>query len=156
MRKGFDPRDVRTIERSFDSNQQEFRVIKTSSKDREIVLAILTRDGLGFWTVTSVSGEAQADPHLESIGWIRGGGVRRFSHSEDPDFSHEWNLVYYGNNAIQHILFRPGQLPENVAVNIQQAGEEYLIHIISFADPEVLNSIDIPALLEENHSIAQE
>lgn len=64
-------------------------------------------------------------------------------------FDFEWHMLYYGNNAIKLIEFLPGQIPENVAIDIRQAGNIYSIHLINFGDPYVLPNIDIYSLLLE-------
>lgn len=62
-------------------------------------------------------------------------------------------MIYSGNNALKLIEFTPGQIPDNVTVNIQQAGESYWIHLITFAEPDVLNSIDMKSILQDNQCI---
>ncbi len=119
-------------------------------------MAIITKNNLGFWTITSKSGKVAANPNLISIGWIRGGGAKRFIYTENAEFENEWHIAYYGNKATKLIYFLPGQIPENVTVNIQQAGELFWIHIITFANPDVLNSIDIQTLLIKNQCITVE
>lgn len=156
IRKGYNPNDVDAIEHSFDSNKEEFKVIKTSSKNNEIVLAIITKNSMGFWNVTKTTEATSVSPNMASIAWIRGGGAKRFAHTSNAIFEHEWHYVYYGTNAISLIEFLPGQIPENVTVNIQQAGEQFLIHFITFAEPDVLNSINVETLLKDNKCIPTE
>lgn len=156
MRSGYNQNNVQTIEHSFDSNKEEFKVIKTNSKNKEIVLAIITKNSMGIWNVTKTTESTSVNPNIASIAWINGGGAKRFLFTSDPTFEHEWHYVYYGTNAVKFIEFLPGQIPENVTVNIQQAGVQFWIHIISFAEPEVLNSISVENLLKENKCIPSE
>ncbi len=154
---GLNPRVTDRIEHSFDANGREFRVIKTESRDGGINLVLLTRNGLGFWCMESQSSnDGQPGPWPVSIGWIRSGGAKRFDFEENATFENEWHLAYYGNNAIKKIEFLPGQIPENVTVNIQQAGAVFSIHVVSFAEPDVLNRFNVPDLLIENHCIPAE
>jgi hypothetical protein len=155
-RAGLNPNHVTTIEHSFDSDKQEFKVIETSSKDNKLILAIVTKNRLGFWSISNIRGDGTANPHFASIAWVKGGGFKRFSPTEDSVFQNEWHYAYCGDNATKQIEFLPGQIPENVTVNIQQGGSKFWIHVISFAEPEVLNAFDVKALLEENKCIPAE
>ncbi|WP_139906133.1 hypothetical protein [Clostridium thermarum] len=150
---GLNSNYVRIIEHDFGTNDEEFKVIETSSKDSKITLSIVTKNRLGFWKVSSFRGDDTVDPHFTSIAWIKGGGSKRFSSTEDSVFENEWHYAYCGDNAIKEIKFLPGQIPENVTVNIQQGGSKFWIHVISFADPGVLNRFDVKAILEENKCI---
>ncbi|WP_163193569.1 hypothetical protein [Clostridium thermarum] len=152
-RAGLNPNYVRTIEHDFGTNDEEFKVIETSSKDSKITLAIVTKNKLGFWKVSSFRGDDRVDPHFTSIAWVKGGGFKRFSPTGGTVIEHEWHYAYCGDNAIKEIEFLPGQIPENVTVNIQQGDSKFLVHVISFAEPEVLNGFDVKALLEENKCI---
>lgn len=154
IREGLNPKDVFTIEHSFDSNKKEFKVIKTSSKDNKNKLAILTKNNLGMWNISSTSEDARETPSLIRIGWIRGAGARRYEYSENASFENEWHIAYYGNNATKLIEFLPGQIPENVTVNIRQAGKEFWIHMVSFAEPNALNNVDIDEILVKNQCIS--
>lgn len=69
-------------------------------------------------------------------------------------FQKEWHNAYYGTNATKLIEFLPGQIPENVAVNIHQAGQQFWIHLVTYGEPEVLSKINIEKLLKENKSIS--
>ncbi|WP_039767798.1 hypothetical protein [Caldicellulosiruptor sp. F32] len=55
VRAGLNMGDVEDIEHSYDSVMKEFKVIKTSSKKHEIVLALVTKDSMGFWEVKKTS-----------------------------------------------------------------------------------------------------
>ena len=76
-------------------------------------------------------------------------GIKRFSPSANPLFEFEVHAYYYGKNAKRLIEFEPGQLPEQVAVNIQQAGNEYSIHLVYFGNPQDYNSINLHEILKE-------
>jgi|GEM_PF-635573 len=156
VRAGLNPGDVETIEHSYDSVMKEFKVIKTSSKEHEIVLALVNKDSMGFWKVKNTSEATSARPNLVEIAWMRDAGARRFTHTENAIFENEWHYAYYGTNAAKLIEFLPGQIPDNVAVNIRQAGQKFWIHLISFSEPEVISNINIEALLKENKCITSE
>lgn len=143
---GLDTNDVNILEQSIDSNNKEFKIIKTHSKKNGLVLVHMKKNAFGIWTVSNTS---NMDPNRKfvSIGWMRDGGIRRFSPEDDPKFETEWHNLYYGTNAIKNIEFLKNQLPDNVTINIQQAGKDYSIHVISFGDPEELNKLDIYNML---------
>jgi len=150
---GYNTSDVMIIDTNHDENNKEFKVIKTSSKDDSNVLAILTRNSFGIWNITQKQ-EKIDNKTINTIGWVNKGELKRFSFKDGGTIENEWNIVYCGNNALKLIEFKPGQIPENVTVNIQQNGATYLIHIISFSSSEPLNNFDVPFLLTENGSIS--
>lgn len=160
-RAGLNPYDVIPLESSIDANGNEFRIIKTSSDKQEIVLAYMEKNRMGFWSVAYYSPpphpseETSWDTKLVSIGWMKPAGIKRYDAAEDPIFETEWHQLYYGNNAIKLIEFLPGQIPDNVAVNIRQAGNEYSIHLIHFGNPDILNNIDMHSLLLEAKCIKE-
>lgn len=153
--EGLTTGDIHTVEEhDYDANGREFKVVQTTSKSGELALALLTKNQFGFWSVTQCD-VATADKQRDSvrIGWIQDGGAKRFTHTENAIFEQEWHLAYCGANAIKRIEIFPEQMPANVTVNIQQDGELYWIHVISFAEGEVLNDFDLMTILEENGCI---
>lgn len=153
---GLDPDDVEVIEHSYDRVMKEFKVIKTSSKEHEIVLALIIKDFMGFWKVEYASEAIAVRPNLAEIAWMRRAGAKRFAHMEDAKFEFEWHYTYYGTNAIKPIEFLPGQIPDNVTMNIHQAGQKFWIHLITFSEPKVISKMNIEALLKENKCIPSE
>ncbi|ACM61294.1 hypothetical protein B0S90_2552 [Caldicellulosiruptor bescii] len=153
-RAGFSSANIQTLARSFDDNGNEIKIIKTNSKRSDIVLVYLVKNKFGFWKVGYFT--PSSSNKLAVIGWMRWSAVRRFKADEDHLFEAEYHKIYYGNNAIKRIEFLPGQIPENVAVSIWQAGKEYYIHLICFGtgDASPLNSIDIHSLSLKNKCLA--
>jgi len=154
IRAGFNTNDVEVIEHSYDSAVGEFKVIKTSSKEHKIILACMSRNSFGFWKVITTSEVTSVRPDIVEIAWVRGAGAKRFTHTENAIFENEWHYAYYGTNATKLIEFLPGQIPENVAVNIRQAGQQFWIHLVSYGEPDVLSRIKMEYLLEESKSIS--
>lgn len=150
---GLNPGDVEEIEHSYDSIMKEFKVIKTSSKKKEIVLALMARDSIGFWKVKYTNEATPIRPNLVSIVWIRDAGTKRYTYKENVISENEWHYVYYGTNASKLIEFLQGQIPNNVTVNIRQSGQKFWIHLISFSEPDVISSINIEELLKTNNCI---
>ena len=144
---------TKKIEHSYDSHIKKFKVIKISSGKNEIVLAIAAKTPMGLWKVIDTNEGTSVRSNLVEIVWIRGGGAKRYIHTENAVFENEWHYAYYGTNAKKLIEFSSGQIPENVTVNVRQAGQKFWIHFISFAEADVLNSINMEAILKENGSI---
>lgn len=76
-------------------------------------------------------------------------GFRYLNQEDELISATEWHKIYYGENAIKLIEIPYEKLPSGVALNIQQSGSSYLIHTISYEDPEVLNKIDMYSILQE-------
>lgn len=159
-RAGLNPYDVIPLESDFDANGDEIKIIKSSSDKQEIVLVYMVKNKMGFWSV----GYQSPNPHPEGeldeiqpvyIGWMGPAGTKWYNIGGDTPFEMEYHLLYYGNNAIKLIEFLSGQIPNNVAVNIQQAGNEYSIHLIHFDVPDVFNNINMPSLLLEAKCIKE-
>lgn len=141
----------RVVELEKDSTGCLFSVFQVYSDDGKIALIYAKRDSLGFWHLSGID-DYKEEKGYASLVWSKGAGIRRFSFTDNPVFEWEWHFVYCGNNAIKEIVIEPDQIPENCAVNIQQAGEFYLIHIVTFAEnPE---SIEIGEILTDNGCIA--
>lgn len=146
---GYKPTSIQVIDTSNDENEKEFKVIKTRTNKNKDTLAILTKNALGIWKISETQ-ENTEDSLMSTIGWVKKGELKRFSFKDGGNIENEWNVVYTGNNAAKLIYFNPGQLPENITVNIQQNGTSYLIHVISFADSDILSKFNVSAILEEN------
>jgi len=145
--KGYSHEYVLVLERGFNDNGNEFRIVKTSKGD-DFVLVCVEKNNMGFWTVAFTGGISSPGTHLVSIGWMKNAGIRRYEVDDTPSFSNEWHKLYYGDNAIKLISITPKQLPSGVALNIQQTGSDFSLHFISFEKPEVLEHIDVYYLLE--------
>lgn len=144
--------------RGYDTLDHEIRVIRASSKDHELLLATITRNGLGIWTVTGIDGDHDIPPdtvvphpNIIFTGWFGSGGFYRFSHTDTGVYTNEWNALYAGNTAIKRIEFLPGQIPDGIAVDIRQTGSEYSVRLVAYGDEEpAWSGIDIHALLVKN------
>ncbi len=131
-----------------DDNGNEYRVIEATQRNN-MVLAYLSKNKLGIWSLSSSATYDKSTGQLASIGWMKEAGIKRFSAADNPIFEMEWHRLYYGEDAIKTISFLPGQIPENVAINIRQAGSQYSIHLISYESPDILNRIDMKEILKK-------
>lgn len=137
-------------QRSIDGNGDEFSVFRTRTNEGNLALVYALRDKFGFWHIDRIK-SADATQKYTSIAWVEGAGIRRFSHLEKPSFEKEWHFVYCGDDAVKAIEIFPEQLPNNSAVNIQQSGEFYVIHLVIFSSESVdLNLLDLREVLIEN------
>lgn len=128
-----------------------FKVIQSTSKDGALALVQLEKNWLGFWEVIKVNTpKTDAGQTYASTAWVKGAGTQRYTATDVPEFSYEWHYVYCGNDAMKWISFAEGTLPDNITVNVQQLGEFYIIHTVSFADPADLGGFSIPGYLKEN------
>lgn len=130
-----------------DSNGDKFRIVRIDTSDNKVALAWLTRDSAFSWTVTQLKLEKEYEAGFVSIGWIQSGGIRRFEALTDPIFGKEWHFIYAGNNAIKLIDIPHESIPSNITVNVQQARNDYMLHVISFADPDTINQFNIRDIL---------
>ncbi|HEX2947857.1 MAG TPA: hypothetical protein VHT96_18110 [Clostridia bacterium] len=151
---GYNSGNVTILERGFDDNGREFGIIKTD-RHGEPALLYMEKNSLEFWKVSYSDGNTSSGKHLVSLGWLKSAGFRRYGTNENPDFSNEWHMLYYGNNAAKLIEITPEQLPPGVACNIQQGASDFVIHLISYESPETLNKIDIHSLLINMNSIVE-
>ncbi len=144
---GLNSRDI--LYSGIDDIGSEYRVIETASNSNNVALAYLSKNKLGIWSLSSSAFYDKSTGQLACIGWMKQAGIKRFSSADDPILEIEWHRIYYGENAIKTISFLPGQIPDNIAVNVQQAGNRYSIHLISYESPDKLNSIDMKEILKK-------
>ncbi len=131
----------------FDNNDDRNLVLRVHSDAQPLALATATQNKAGFWALTPHTTDAESDSHQVACGWMRSDGWRQPDLTRDPTFGNEWHLFYCGDNATGPVAFLPGQLPEGVAASIRQSGSDFSIHLVSFGEPEVLNEVDMQALL---------
>lgn len=151
---GLETDDVKLVEALDIDLDQEFKVLQTEKETGELVLVRMVKNKLGFWEVADLNSanSSERNNNYVSIAWVKDAGIKRFTHTETPVFEYEWHYVYCGYNAKEKIEFLPEQIPNNVTVNIQQAGEYYLIHVVTFADPDTNSSFPVWDILKENSS----
>lgn len=147
---GLNNRSISYIEQLDIDIRKQFSVFQTRTKEGKLALVYATRDAFGFWHIDRMKCADDAQDYA-TITWVKGAGTRRFSFLENAIFEHEWHFVFSGDNAIKAIEFLPDQLPSNSTVNIQQAGEHYLIHLVVFSEESV--ALDLREVLIQNGCI---
>lgn len=127
----FSTDEISYIEKmDIDSNGKAFAILRTKTKQGFIALVHIVKNDLGFWRVERSEVATEQQSYI-SIAWVKGVGARRFSYLDNAIIEKEWHFVGCGNDAIKAIAFLPEQFPENTAINIRQAGNEYTIHQIT-------------------------
>ena len=132
-----------------------YKVLQANSKNNDLVILRLTKNKLGFWQTEQLEKTREGQTYAEHA-WMIDAGLQRFSVQDVPEFNREWHYVCTGNNAQKRIEIPNEQVPENTTINIQQSGGFYLIHVVSFADPEYYQQLNIPLYLQENGFIPTE
>lgn len=127
----------------------QYKVLQATAKTGEPMLLRLEKNGLGFWNAESIRTPKEGLSYAEDA-WMIGTGTQRYTATDVPKFNYEWHYVYTGSDAQKLIQIPAEQIPANTTIDIQQLGEFYLIHVVSFADPEVFQQLHIPTYLKDN------
>ena len=131
---------VQTITHAWDDVNGEYKVIRTETNDEggRPMLLHLKKNALGFWAAERVKAAAP-DDLWAGIGWF-----------EDADgyvgVSDAVHIVYAGNNAVKKIEFDESELPRGVAVNVSQADNSYVVHLVSY-DTTLISNVSVENLL---------
>ncbi|BCN30097.1 hypothetical protein [Anaeromicropila herbilytica] len=82
---GYNTNQMYIIEHSFNSEKKEFQVIETKSKKHKINLVIVCKNHIGFWNIVQ-SKYATNNNDLVKVGWIKKGGFRWYSRTNNATF----------------------------------------------------------------------
>ena len=151
IKAGFRSGDSDIIYHGFDNNNDEYKIVKTSTDKEKVILLIMTKNNMDIWSVSKI----RKNDHngVVSIGWFGDGGAKWYEYTDNPIFFTETHVVYYGTNATKLIEFLPDQIPENVTLSVRQAGKIFCIHVLTRDRPERLEKIDVVELLIKNKCI---
>lgn len=136
------------IERGYDNNDNEFRVIKMKN-NQNFALAYLVKNNLGFWKIWDIQESSLKNNKYVTVGWNKTVGLTYNENDNSSNILWEWHSLYYGTNAIKPIKIDSNKIPIGVAFYIQQGQGDYLINFITYNNPEVLNQIDISNLIKD-------
>ena len=145
---GYRTDNVKTLHSGVDANGNEFCMIKVGAIDEEgFAILHMVKGFMGFWSClskyTSVEGMASggfADFNEEE--WQDGIGLKMYFH-----------VLYYGTTAIGKVEIYPEQIPDYTTVTIQQDGSEFYVHVITNAELEPEDTLNVPLVLYENGCI---
>lgn len=137
---------------SQDMDGRYCKVIQSTMTDTGTpVLAIVSQRDNGSWEVTHIS---EASGSRACTGWLGGWQTRFYKtyptvmHSSDcPKY-----FIYYGNDARRLIELKDSDIPNNVAVSVEQQDGEYWIYVVCFSNGAD-GDFDIFTLLEERSFI---
>lgn len=142
--EGLSSKHLTTIqEPTLDSEGRLYQVVASLTDNGSAALALLTKNFLGFWTVSGID---IADPsrgydHALML-WT---DVSINFYGMDSAFQYDNHIVYSNNNAVKLIEFPQGVFPGGTVVYVWQNAEHYWIHIVTTEG----FSRDITPLLEE-------
>ncbi|MBQ9767172.1 MAG: hypothetical protein IJW37_03620 [Lachnospiraceae bacterium] len=142
---GYRISETHCIDYAYDANGKEFRVIQTRDRDDVPVLAVFTKNSLGFFCETKKAEGGDVCPQLM---WSKD-----LSPLAVPG-EWEWHSVYYGTDAIAEVKIFADQIPDNVIVSVSHPSVEsdYMIHCISY-DAASISGFDVRSVLKENGCI---
>lgn len=148
-KQGYDTNDIEEIYISTCNDNTEYAVCATNTAEGDPVLVLAEKNSLGFWRITKAKKIADENP-FDAIALLNVSDISRFDYDSDMTQRCQWHYFYCGNDAIKSLDTLQTLMPENVAVNVRQAGSEYLIHVIAFEQTD----LDVRAVLCENALVA--
>lgn len=148
-KQGYDTNDIEEIYISACNDNTEYAVCATNTAEGNPVIVLAEKNSLGFWRITKAKKIADENP-FDAIALLNVSDISRFDYDSDMTQRCQWHYFYCGNDAIKSLDTLQTLMPENVAVNVRQAGSEYLIHVIAFEQTD----LDVRAVLCENAFVA--
>ena len=152
---GYKSDDIIILKAGIDSNNENYRVLlyRGYPVENESAFIHMIQNKIGIWQISHTMDFRHPDTGLLITSGLNTGGFKRFSHDDEFIFISESYLIYHGLNAIKLIDFQPGQLPDFVAANIWQTGNEYTILLQYYGNPTGLN-IDLYEIILMHEFIA--
>lgn len=145
---------LHTVEQTVSNTSgRDTKLLLAKDKEENLVLVRADKNAVGFWTTLIIdTSEGKSSPTV-STSWYNGLGMHYYK-PEKNTYSIGWNFVYCGDNARKVVEFAEGQIPENVTVRIDQYRTLYIVHVISYAEPEVTNNFHVFDILRQNGCIS--
>lgn len=128
---GYAINEIEKIYISKTDDHIEYAVCRTKNKEGNTVLVLAEKNKIGLWIIAKTKEITDENPFV-SIALLNISDISRYDYDFDMSERCEWHYFYCGNDAIKSISTLHAHMPKNVAVNVRQAGAEYIIHIISF------------------------
>lgn len=124
------------IDAGIDANGNDYRAVIQMDSDTDPRFAYLTKTN-GFWKAEFVE-----DRLLQKTGWLNAGWLRLSGNSAVAEYAEsEVHMVFVGKHAFRAISIPDEMLPPNVAVNIHQVGDCFVLHFVGFGESTILNAI---------------
>jgi len=108
---GLDKESVLYAE-ELDVDQAEFKVFQTTTNEGKLALVRANKNKLGFWYIEDIEAQTEEKSFI-NMSWIKGAGMRRYSHKDMGIDEKEYHFMYGGDDAIKTIELYSEQLPEN-------------------------------------------
>lgn len=147
--KGFASRHVVLVDRGYIGDGQgggvDYQVV-TTRKGEAMAAVYMEKNRWGFWRVRYGSEADKTKWESGVLSWMLPAGFRSFA-SGDRVFVTERHTLYYGEQAHKLIDIPAETYPPGSAMQVQQAGGTYLVHVTTYEEPES-NLPDIRELLE--------
>lgn len=128
------------------------RILQCETEDDNIVIVRMVKNEVFFWQITDMS-KAEKNGYAQ-ISWDKDAGTQRFSATDIPKFYREYHCVYSGANAVRRIEIPVDAVPKNMTVNIEQANNVYVIHVLYFAEKETPVTFDVMDYIRQQGMIA--
>jgi len=141
---GLNNQKAKILISDIDGSNNKFVIIKTRDSNNQLVLARISRGLLGIWKVSSIKEMEEYDDSLKIavMAWVDGIGARRFDFSQNALITYEWHFFYSGTGAKKLIEIPNEMIPNNFTISIEQSGEDFDLHIITYSDEENLGVTD--------------
>jgi len=129
------------IDAGIDANGNDYRAVIQMDSDADPRFAYLTKTN-GFWKAEFVE-----DRLLQKTGWLNAGWLRLSGNNAVAEYAEsEVHTVFVGKHAFRAISIPDEMLPPNVAVNIYQVGDCFVLHFVGFGESTILNALQAEAL----------
>lgn len=128
------------------------QLIWSRDKDDKAVLALLRKNFLGFWYVTSlVTADSVNGYNPDCFFWTDAGWN---AYGTDSDHYVNAHVVFVGDNAVKYIDFPQEELPENARALVRQKHNHYMIYVTGVLESGKTYVWNIAEILEEHGFIA--
>lgn len=111
-----------------------FKILQCTTIDGKMAILRLEKNGLGFWQVNDVAKGINRVKYF----WDTFAGsayyVRQDDREPEISYSCEWHAVFCGTNAMKWIEIPDELVPANTTVNVQQIGDCYIVHVVSYSE----------------------
>lgn len=127
----FSPDKIVVIERG-EGGAGEYCVVVEQTEDGKYKPLYLEEGTLGWWTADGLARSFEDDSGSMTALWWSIPAGQRWHDIEETEFLWENHAVYCGSDAQLQIQIPLERLPDGTTVNITQAGQNYVMHFISY------------------------
>lgn len=128
----FAPGSTDILDCGIDNNNREYRVVMQYNADGPPQVARFTKNRLGIWEVKEVIAPEEEETDYAEMQWRNTASIVRFSYEEETTWEEELHAVCIGYDAVKKIEISDEMLLPNTTVNVHQAGNAYVLHLVSY------------------------